>query len=118
MILIFMVEGARAVNLLLHAVSNSREHGGTARQHDVAVQILTDINVALHDGVVGGLVDASRFHAQEGGLEEGLGATESLVTDGDDLAVRKLVGLLESRGRSSRLHLLLKVQGNVAQASP
>ena len=46
---------------------------------------LTDINVALHDGVVGGLVDTSGFHTNEGRLEEGLGASETLVTNGDDL---------------------------------
>ena len=31
----------------------------------------------------------------EGGLEEGLGASEAFVADGDDLAVGKLVGLFE-----------------------
>ena len=46
---------------------------------------LTDIDVALHDGVVGGLVDTSGFHTNEGRLEEGLGASETLVTNGDDL---------------------------------
>jgi hypothetical protein len=30
-------------------------------------------------------VDTARFHTQERGLEEGLGAAESLVADGDDL---------------------------------
>ena len=46
---------------------------------------LTDIDVALHDGVGGGLVDTSGFHTNEGRLEEGLGASETLVTNGDDL---------------------------------
>ena len=48
---------------------------------------LTDINVALHDGVVGGLVDTSGLHTNEGWLEEGLWASESFVTDGDDLKI-------------------------------
>ena len=77
--------GGQGSELLLHAVSNAGEHGGSSREDDVAVEILTDINVALHDGVVGGLVDASRLHTQERGLEEGLGASESLVANGDHL---------------------------------
>ena len=48
--------GSEGSQLLLHAVSNTREHGGTARQDNVTVEILTDINVALHDQVVSGLV--------------------------------------------------------------
>ena len=84
--------------LLLHTVSNTRVHGGASRHDSVGIQVLTDINIALHDGVVGGLVDAAGLHSQEAGLEEGLGAPEPLVADGDDLAVGKLVGLLQGAG--------------------
>merc|ERR1712105_110484 len=49
------------------------------------------------------------------GLEEGLGAPEPLVADGDDLAVGKLVGLLEGGGGSSSGHLLLELKGNIAE---
>jgi len=52
-------------DLLLHAIGNARVHGGTTRQDSVGVQILTDIDVTLHDGVVGGLVDTGSFHTQE-----------------------------------------------------
>ena len=45
-------------DLLLHPVGDSWEHGGTSRHNDVGVEILADIDVALHDAVVGGLVDA------------------------------------------------------------
>ena len=60
--------------------------------HGVGVQVLTDVNVALHDGVVAGLVDAGRtpFPGMTG-LEQGLGAPESLVADGDHLTVGELV---------------------------
>merc|ERR1711890_112297 len=64
MILILMVEGARAV-ILLHTVSNTGVHGGASRHDGVGVQVLPDVNIALHDGVVGGLVDAAGLHAQE-----------------------------------------------------
>merc|ERR1711889_29553 len=107
--------GGQGGDLLLHTVSDTGVHGGAAGHDSVGVQVLTDVNVALHDGVVGGLVDAAGLHAQEGRLEEGLGATETLVADGDDLTVGKLVGLLEGGGGGSGGHLLLKVQGDVAQ---
>ena len=51
----------------------------------------------------------------EGRLEECLGSPESLVSDGDDLSVRKFVGLLERAGAGSGLHLLLEVEGDVAE---
>merc|ERR1712184_185308 len=102
-------------DLLLHPVGNTGVHGGATGHDGVGVQVLPDVNVALHDGVVGGLVDSASLHAKEGRLEESLGAPESLVADGDDLAVGKLVGLLEGGGGGSGGHLLLEVQGDVAE---
>merc|ERR1719430_2576042 len=107
--------GSKGSDLLLHAVSNTGVHGGASGHDGVGVQVLPDINVALHDGVVGGLVDAAGLHSQEAGLEEGLRAPEPLVADGDDLAVGKFVGLLQGGGGCGGGHLLLKVQGNIAQ---
>jgi len=36
-------------DFLLHSVSNTRVHGGTTGQDSVGVQVLTDVNIALHD---------------------------------------------------------------------
>merc|ERR1719391_1980558 len=107
--------GGQGGDLLLHTVSDTGVHGGATGHDSVGVQVLTDVNVALHDGDGGGLVDAAGLRAQEGRLEEGLGAAETLVADGDDLAVGKLVGLLAGGGGGSGGHLLLEVQGDVAQ---
>merc|ERR1712027_171097 len=60
-------------------------------------------------------MDTAGLHAQEGRLEEGLRGTEPLIANGDDLAVGKLVGLLQGGGGSSGGHLLLKVKSNIAQ---
>merc|ERR1719360_478363 len=106
---------SKSSDFLLHTVSNTRVHGGASRHDSVGIQVLTDVNIALHDGVVGGLVDATGFHSKEGRLEESLRTAETLIADGDDLAVRKLIGLLKGGGGGSSGHLLLKVQGNVAQ---
>merc|ERR1711902_210499 len=60
-------------------------------------------------------MDSASLHSEEGRLEEGLGAPESLIANGDDLAVGKLIGLLEGGGGSSGGHLLLEVKGNIAE---
>merc|ERR1719204_2655808 len=107
--------GSKGGDLLLHTVSNTRIHGGTTRHDSVGVQVLPDVNITLHDGVVGGLMDTAGLHAKEGRLEEGLRGTEPLVADGDDLAIGQLIGLLKGGGGSSSGHLLLKVKGDIAE---
>merc|ERR1719362_2544679 len=107
--------GSKGGDLLLHTVSNTGVHSGASRHDSVGVQVLPDVNIALHDGVVGGLVDSAGLHSKERRLEEGLGALEPLVADGDDLAVGKLIGLLEGGRGSSGGHLLLEVKGDVAE---
>ena len=52
-------------DLLLHAVGDAWVHGGAAGQDGVGVQVLTDIDVTLHDGVVCSLVDSTRLHSEE-----------------------------------------------------
>merc|ERR550525_1172421 len=107
--------GSQGGDLLLHPVGDTRVHGGSPREDSVGVQVLPDVHVALHDGVVGGLMEAARLHAEEGRLEESLRTTEPLVADGDDLAVGKLVGFLQAAGAGSGGHLLLEVEGDVAE---
>merc|ERR1711962_188860 len=107
--------GSQGGDLLLHPVGDTGVHGGATGHDGVGVQVLPDVNIALHDGVVGGFVDTAGLHSEEGRLEEGLGGTEPLVADGDDLAVGKLVGLLEGGGGGSGGHLLLEVEGDIAE---
>ena len=57
----------------------------TAGQDDVAVEVLADVHIALHDGVEGGLVDAGRLHAHHAGREQHLRAAEALAANGDHL---------------------------------
>ena len=107
--------GSESGDFLLHPIGDTRIHGGTSGEDSVGVQVLPDVHIALHDGVVDGLMDTARFHTQEGRLEESLWATEPLVTDGDDLTVRKFVGLLEGSGGGGGGHFLLEVQGDIAE---
>lgn len=59
--------------------------------------------------------DSGQHLTNERRLEEGLGAAEALVANGDDLPIRQLITLLQGgRGRCCG-HLVLKVQGHIAQ---
>ena len=107
--------GSKGSDFLLHSVSDSRVHGGASRQNSVGVEVLPDVDITLHDGVVSCLVNAAGLHAKEGWLEEGLRAPEALVANGDDLSIGKLVRLLEGRGGCGCVHLLLKVKSNIAK---
>jgi hypothetical protein len=102
-------------DFLLHAVSNTWVHGGTAGEDVVSVEILTDINIALHDGVVSGFMNTGGFHTNEGWLEESFWATETFVTDGDDLTVWEFIRFFEGGRRSSGGHFLFEVEGDVAK---
>merc|ERR1711942_458850 len=106
---------SKSSDFLLHSVSNTRVHGGASRHDSVGIQVLTDVHIALHDRVVCGLVDATGFHAKEGRLEESLGAAETFIANGNDLAIRKLIGFLKRGGGSSSGHLLLKIKSNIAE---
>merc|ERR1712137_99960 len=56
-------------------------------------------------------MNSSRFHTQERWLEKSFWASESFVTNGDNLTVRKFVRFFQSRGRSSSLHFLFNSGG-------
>ena len=68
-------------DFLLHTISNTWVHSGTTGEDVVGVKILTDINIALHDGVVGEVVDSIGLHSDIGWSEESLGASESLIAN-------------------------------------
>ena len=102
-------------DLLLHSLGDSWEHGGSTGKDDVGVQILSDINITLHDGLESTVVDTTGLLSDKGRLEEDFWASESLVTDSDDVTIWKLVTLLELGGFSGGLHLLVEVKGDVGQ---
>jgi hypothetical protein len=78
---------SQSSQLLLHSVSNSREHSRSSREHNISVEILSDINITLHDGVVSGFVNTSRFHTSDCWVVESFGESESFVTYCYDLSV-------------------------------
>merc|ERR1711983_579807 len=102
-------------DFLLHSVSNTWVHGGASGHDGVGVQVLTDVNIALHDGVVGGLMDTAGFHSQEGWLEEGFWGTETFVANGDNLSIGQFIGFFQGSGSSSSCHFLFEVKSNIAE---
>merc|ERR1712106_1087372 len=106
---------SKSSDFRLHTVSNTRVHGGASGHDSVGIEILTDVNITLHDGVKGSLMEATGFHSKERWLEESLWATETLISNGDDLTVGKLIRLLKGGGGSSSGHFLLEVKSNIAE---
>merc|ERR1719295_1642683 len=60
-------------------------------------------------------MDTTSFHSKEGRLKESLGAAETLISNGNDLTIRKFIGLLKGGGGSSSGHFLFKVKSNIAK---
>merc|ERR1719483_393141 len=58
---------------------------------------------------------SSSLHSLEWRLEESLWATETFISNCDNLAVGKLIGLLKGGEGSSSGHFLLKVKSNIAE---
>ena len=81
-------------HFLAHTICKSWEHGSATGHDNIPVEVTTNVNVALHDGIEtaecisideaydGGscahsLVDAMGFESEHAGLEENLGSTEA-----------------------------------------
>ena len=79
---------SQSSNFFLQSVSDSQQHGAATTQHCVGVQLLTDVHITLHDKIVCGLIDACRLRTKDRGLKHGLGASEALVANADDLTIR------------------------------
>merc|ERR1719334_2058379 len=107
--------GSHAGDFLLHAVGDTGVHRGTTGQDCVRVEVLTDIDIALHDGVEATFLDADDLHSQEGWAEHRFGAAETLVTNRRDLSVGQLVGLFDGGGGGGGGHLRLEIESDVAE---
>ncbi len=55
--------------LILHVLCDASEHRGAAREREIAVEIVADIDIALGGRLVRCLVHACALHAQQQTLE-------------------------------------------------
>merc|ERR1712050_566395 len=106
---------SQSSDFFLHSISNTWVHSGTTGQNVVSVQIFSDINIALHNRVISSFMNTSRFHTDEGWLKQSFWASESFVTNGDNLTIWKFIRFFQRGRRSGGGHFLFKVQGNVAK---
>jgi len=102
-------------DLLLHTIGDTGVHGGATGEDGVGVEILTDVDVTLHDGVEASLVNTDNLHSQEGRSEHGFWATEALISDRANLTVGQFVGLFDGGGGGGGGHFLLEVESDVAE---
>merc|ERR1712078_817356 len=72
------------------------------------------MGVRLHDGLERRHVDALLLHADQGGVEQHLGAAEALRAHDDGVAVGELVLLLQGGVLGALGHLLVEVLGHEA----
>merc|ERR1712086_347284 len=84
----------KALQLGLETLRHVGEHGGTTRHDNVLEEVLADIEVAVVDSLFGELVETHHLLTVEGRLEHELRATDHLVVDSHNLAVRHLELLL------------------------
>ncbi|TRY75982.1 hypothetical protein DNTS_010891, partial [Danionella cerebrum] len=111
------VDNGRSSLLILvfadpHLLEGGKVHGGSARQHIVSVQVLTDVNVTLHDAIteksshlshllpVGFGIQRS-FSQEDGMLFRGY--TKLIVEVGDDAMFN---GIFEGKDASLALGLI------------
>jgi len=107
--------GSQSGDFLAQSVGNTVVHGSTTGHDDVAVQVLSDIDVALHDRLEGEFVDTGEVLAVLHGLEQGFGASEGLVADSDDLTIGHGVVDFFGGGFVGGLEFSVEVEGDVAE---
>merc|ERR1712125_61119 len=84
-------------DFLCHTLVDSREHGSTSRQNNIRVQIFTDINITFHNGLESRVSNTIHFQSGEVRLEQYLRTSESFISNNNDISIRKLKTLLQSR---------------------
>jgi hypothetical protein len=90
--------GDEGLQLLGGAFRGAWEHGGAAAEDDVGVEVLPDVQVALHYRLVDHLVEGRHLEPVLLRVEQGLTAAETLTAQSNQLAVRQLVGAVVAVG--------------------
>jgi len=100
------------LELSLQTLGHVGEHGGTARHDDVAEEVLTNIEVAVVNSLLGQLVETHHLLTVQGWTEHELRATDHLVVHSDNSAIGHLELLLLAL---EAINLLREVHGDIAQ---
>ena len=89
--------GGQFNDLFLNTIGNTREHSGTAGQNGIREEIPTNVNITFHDAVVIEFMYSAAFHSKEARLEQRFRCPETLISDIDDLSIRKFVAFSPAR---------------------
>ena len=109
------VLGGEFLDFLSESFGEAGEEGSSSGEDDVLVEVLSDIDIGLGDGLEALVVDSRELLADEGGLEEDFGASESLGAEGHHGTVGHLVvGFLGSAGLGL-VEFLVEVKSSVAE---
>merc|ERR1719242_2619384 len=76
---------------------NSWEHGGTARQHSVGVQVTSNIHITFHNRFIGQLVNTFALFSNHVWLKQHLRTSKSFSSDSNNLSIWQLIILLDIR---------------------
>jgi len=103
------------LDLLLETRGQTREHGGTTREHDVLIELRAKIDISLLDAVKELISHTHSINIDEVRLEEDLRGEVTLLTHADDTAIRDGVGVDEGGGLSGELLLDPEIITDIAE---
>mmetsp|Transcript_1750 Transcript_1750/g.2836 ORF Transcript_1750/g.2836 Transcript_1750/m.2836 type:complete len:228 (+) Transcript_1750:372-1055(+) len=106
---------SQLLHFMRQSLVDSWKHSRAATQHNIRVQVSSNINVTVLNRFERHLVNTRAFTAKQIGLKQRLSTSESFCSNGDHTAIRQFVILLHIAGGLSLLHLVLVVQRNIRQ---
>lgn len=107
--------GCSWFNFLKKSLTNAFKHGGTSWEDDVLVEFSSNIDIALLDTVIGQVLDWVEFFSVHfKWLEEEFWASESSISNSDDLTIWQFIGLLETWWVLGLFHGSFVVKSNKA----
>lgn len=101
-------------HFLGESLGNILVHSGASTHQDIGKQVFTHIDVALLDGLIAELMKPRELHAHEQRFEQCFGASESLISNFDDLSIWQFVGYSFIAGFLTLLQFGFIVHGYVA----
>merc|ERR1719499_1617828 len=106
----FIASRSKSFQFCLQTRFDLWEHSGSSRKDGVLVEIFTDINVALHDGVECQFVDTLGFFTNDVWFEKNFRTSESLSSYGNDVSVGEFVLLFNFGTILGCIHVIVVVQ--------
>lgn len=92
--LYFHCWGGKSCYFFAETFRNSRVHSSSTTHNNVAIEVFSNINVALEDWLVSNFMETWHLFTNHHGLEESFRTSESLRWNCDHLSVRKFICLV------------------------